>query len=177
MTPRKALAACLAGGDRRSIGKANRIALRLKDDPRLVGAAVPLLAHPDPVVAMRAADALEKASARAPAILAPHRARLLKAMVAARQQEVIWHLAQMLPRLELSGRQAGSVARWLERVLADSDSRIARANALEGLAELAARYPIIRPDARRVLAVAAKSPLPAVAARARKLARRLPKSV
>ena len=177
MRARKTLAAALAGGDRRSIGNANSIAERLRDAPRLVGAAVLLLTDADPVVSMRAADALEKASAGAPAILAPHRARLLQAMATARQQEVIWHLAQMLPRLDLAGTQAGLVARWLERVFAGSDSRIARANALEGLIELAARYPVIRPDAWRVLAVAAKSPLPAVAARARKLARRLPKPV
>lgn len=172
MTRRQALAPILAGGDRRSTGASAKTARRMATDDLLVGEAILLMSHHDPIVAMRAADALEKASRSAPVMLQPHRARLLRIARRSDQPELVWHLAQMLPRLRLTSRQANTVGAWLARVFESAGSRIARANALEGLVTLAAHHPGVRSAARQVLKSAAGSPVPAIAARARRLARR-----
>src|SRR5262245_36396228 len=92
----------LSGSDRRSIGRANEVARELLERPVLVGEALRLLAAGDPVLRARTADALEKAAREAPAIVAGHKKALLRLMEEARQPEVRWHLAQMLPRLGLT---------------------------------------------------------------------------
>ena len=58
---------------------------------------------------MRAADAVEKITARRPELLRPHKRRLLTELALIPQQEVRWHVAQMLPRLSLSAPSGG---RW-----------------------------------------------------------------
>ncbi len=89
----------LAGGDRRSIGNAHALAATIADDPHLFDACVQAMSDDDPVVRMRAADAVEKASRSRPALLAPHKAALLGAISKINQHEVRWHLLQLLPRL------------------------------------------------------------------------------
>lgn len=172
MKRRRSLAATLAGGDRRSIGESEAVARSLAGAPRRVAEVVALLAHDDPLIAMRAADALEKASARAPEILAPHRAALLRLLDGAEQQELVWHLAQMLPRLELTAPQARKAAARLSGVLGRHESGIARACALESLVELAAQHDSVQPVAMAAVKAATKSPIPSLAARARRLAQR-----
>jgi hypothetical protein len=161
----------LSGGDRRSVGRSRTVASWLKRDIALVPEAILLMSHDDPVVAMRAADALEKATRQHPGILWPHRAALLKLMRRSKQPEIVWHLAQLLPRLELTDQQAESVVIWLERVFTDADSRIARAESLEGLMLLVLKHPALLPVAARTLRAATRSLIPAVAARARQLAK------
>lgn len=49
-----------------------------------------------------AADATEKIGAGRPACLAPYKKRLMKLAEVSEQQEVRWHLAQLLSRLKLN---------------------------------------------------------------------------
>src|SRR5574341_2667454 len=95
----------LAGGDRRSIGRANEVAREILRNPRLFGVLVEGMLAPDPLVRMRAADAVEKITVERPKLLAPHKAKLLGEVSQVDQQEVRWHLALMLPRLELNARE------------------------------------------------------------------------
>jgi hypothetical protein len=124
--------------------------------------------HPDLLVRMRAADALEKLSRDHPDLLRPGKRRLLGLVESATQQELRWHLAQMIPRLALTPRQVDLVARRLVQWLEDS-SAIVRANALDALVQLARAHdrlgPAVRPHLRRAL----RSPSAAVRARARRL--------
>jgi hypothetical protein len=59
-------------------------------------------ASDDEVVRMRAADAIEKISNRRPGHLQQHKKEILAVAASAVQQEVRWHAAQMIPRLNLS---------------------------------------------------------------------------
>jgi len=61
------LASLLTGGDRRSIGQADAVAARVAEQPALLAKLWDCLADADPVVRMRAADALEKISRATPA--------------------------------------------------------------------------------------------------------------
>jgi len=162
----------LSGGDRRSIGRADEVAaLVLAEDSRFPSL-LDLVAHADTVVRMRATDAAEKAARVRPELLAPFATKLL-ALASSEQQEVRWHIAQMLPRLQLTGaKRARAEAILLVEYLHDA-SRITRACALEALGALS------RGDAEvqgRVAALARRhldDEAPAVRSKARQLVKRL----
>ncbi len=129
--------------------------------------------HDDPVVAMRAADALEKATEQwTPAQFAPFKPRLLRIAAQAEQQEARWHLAQIAPRLALTPRERASLLARLESWL-DDPSAIVRACALEAIVRLAndGEDEDAHAHAQTLLADALTSNSAAVRARARRLLR------
>ena len=104
----------LAGGDRRSIGRSNEVAALVLANRRGFPELIDCLWSEDPLVRMRAADAAEKVSAQKPGLLLLFKADLLGLLVEAKQPELLWHLAQMIPRLRLSAKErarAGAVFR------------------------------------------------------------------
>jgi hypothetical protein len=132
----------LAGGDRRSIGRADEAVAVLRYAPGRVAELVELLWDSEAVVRMRAADALEKLSRDAvewlEPMLEPYRMNLLGLMAETEQQEVRWHLAVLVPRLQLTSEQRLRVARTLEGYLQDRSS-IVKTCAMQGFWELACR--------------------------------------
>ena len=98
----------LRGGDRRSIGRVPQVVEEVSKNLELVGELVVGLVSDDPIIRMRAADALEKVSKGHPALLNPFKEILLNAAADSEQQEVRWHMAQMLPRLKLSQKENGA---------------------------------------------------------------------
>jgi len=70
--------------------------------PELFSALIDATTAPDPVVRMRAADAAGKVTRRRSDLLNSCKQRLLDGVAAVPQQEVRWHVAQMLPRLALT---------------------------------------------------------------------------
>jgi hypothetical protein len=117
---------------------------------------------------MRAADALEKATRDRGDLLSHHKRAILGPMGDVEQQEVRWHWAQIVSRLDLTSREMQSVVSKLEALLNDP-SRIVRVQSLQALADLAARFPQVRARVSSALASANQSESPAVRARARKL--------
>ena len=162
------LAVKLSGGDLRSIGRAEEVVREVLADPSLFEPLIMAISHAEPVVRARAADAAEKISQARPELLAPFRKHLLQLAAVAEQQEVRWHLAQMLPRLELTARQRGEAADILFGYLKDK-SGIVRTFALQGLADLARRSPELLEAVLPELEAAVRSGTPAMRSRARKL--------
>ena len=162
----------LHGGDRRSIGRVPQVLDRMKASPHLFDQLVAALSDTDPIVCMRAADALEKASLRDASALQKHKRALLRLARSTAQQELRWHLAQMLPRLHLQPAEWHAAARTLQRYQTDPSS-IVRTFALQGLVDLAQDHPALRPLALRVLNQAARSGTPAMRSRAARLLREL----
>ena len=170
--PAKPILDSLRGGDRRSLGKANFIVQEVLAQPRLFSQLLRGLWSPDPVLAMRSADATEKISAQKPELLAPHKSELLGLMSEATQQEIRWHLCLMLPRLPLNVAERRRVAGRLREYLEDR-SAIVRTFALQALADLAADDEELREEVVELLHQAARSGTAAMKARARKLLKRL----
>jgi hypothetical protein len=129
------IAALLAGGDRRSIGRSNQVVALVRVRPERFAELMRCLWSDDPIVRMRAADAAEKVSAPLPELLAPFRAELLGLLVEADQQEMRWHLAQMIPRLSLNSTERGRAIATLRAFLSD-DSSIVKTCAMQALVEL-----------------------------------------
>jgi hypothetical protein len=172
---RKRLADLLKGGDRRSIGRANDVAATVAKNPRRFPELISNLWSDDPVVRMRAADAAEKVSRDHPDLLQSHKRELLGLLAETRQTEVRWHLAAMIPRLELTESERKEAAQAFEIFLEDRSS-IVKTSALQGLADLATLDPGIRPAVIEKLRQGTRSGTPAMKARSRKLLAKLERS-
>jgi HEAT repeat protein len=162
----------LEGGDRRSIGRAGEVAAMVTKDPRLFPELIAGLWSEDPLVRMRAADATEKFTRANREFLQPYKKELLGLMAETRQQELRWHLAAMIPRLELNARERQRAASFMESYLEDRSS-IVKTSALEGLADLAQHDASLQPKTIELLRESTRNGTPAMKARSRKLLRQL----
>jgi hypothetical protein len=169
---KKDLLALLTGADRRSIGRADEVAAMILKHPMLFAELIAGLWDVDRVVRMRAADAVEKVSRKQPELLVPFNAELLGLLAEASEQELRWHLAQMAPRLRLTGKERLRAASLLKDYL-DDHSSIVKTFAIQALADLANADPALLPDTVELLEQAVRSGTPAMRARARKLLARL----
>src|SRR5262249_29601027 len=98
--PRTKILRLLKGGDGRSIGRADEVAAAVSKNLAMFPELMKGLWSEDPLVRIRAADATEKITRSNPDLLRPYRRELLGLMAEAQQQELRWHLAAMVPRLE-----------------------------------------------------------------------------
>ena len=108
---RPTLFAMLQGGDRRSLGNANRLVTLILRQTERLPELLECLWCDDALVRMRAADAVEKVAGQKPELLRPFKAELLGLAGETSQQEVRWHLALIIPRLPLTRvERDGSIA-------------------------------------------------------------------
>ena len=162
----------LKGGDQRSIGRANEVVKAVLKSPDFLPLVVDALDEDDPVVAMRAADALEKISRERPELLTPHGRTLITRAQRSGQAAVRWNLAETIPRLSLDGRQRERVFKLLEKFLYD-DGRLVRTAAMQGLADLAKRDSRFLGRVRPLIAWHTANGSPAMKARGQRLMRQL----
>jgi hypothetical protein len=166
--PRKNILPLLGGGDRRTIGRSNLVTAIVSQDPALFPNLMAGLWSADRLVRMRAADATEKVTRKRPELLQPYKKELLGLMSEAREQELRWHLAVIIPRLSLNANERRLATLLLNRYLEDRSS-IVKTFALQGLADLALDDQSIRAKVLEVLREAARTGTPAMRARSRKL--------
>jgi hypothetical protein len=162
----------LTGGDRRSIGRSDEVVALVLKKPSLFAELVHGLHATDPLVRMRAADAAEKVSLKRPDLLRPFKAELVRLLDEASEQELRWHLAQMVPRLPLTKRERLRAASALRHYLNDRSS-IVKTCALQALAEIAATDESFLPETKALLQDSLRNGTAAMKARARKLLRQL----
>ena len=165
------IVAKLRGSDRRSIGRSEEVVDDVLGNPKLFDALIDAMASEDLVVRLRAADAAEKITRAMPELLAAHKQRLLE-IAKVPQQEVRWHVAQMLPRLELNAAERAGAVELLLGYL-DGDSSIERTFAMQALADLALRDIAVRPRVIQILARLTETGTPAMRSRGRKLLEQL----
>jgi HEAT repeat protein len=158
----------LSGGDRRSIGRVDEVIEFAARNPRKISALIDCLWDKDPIVRMRAADALEKISREQPSVLQSRKDDLLALANESTQQEVRWHLAVVLPRLQLIGAESRRIAGILQTYLEDRSS-IVKTFAMQGLVDLTNQNASLRPTVIEVLRMATRNGTPAMRARGRKL--------
>lgn len=164
--------ALLEGGDKRSIGRADEVAGTVSHHHDLFPDLMRGWWSDDPIVRMRAADATEKVTRRHPDLLRPYKKELLGLMAEARQQELQWHLASIVPRLPLSSGERQLAFLTLSGYL-QSRSSIVKTCALQALADLAVDGSNILPGVIEILHQSTRSGTPAMKARSRKLLRQL----
>ncbi|HXV42386.1 MAG TPA: hypothetical protein VEC96_04950 [Anaerolineae bacterium] len=162
----------LSGGDRRSIGRVDEVVADVLANPDLFGTLFEGMLSDDPLIRMRSADAVEKITALHPEYLQPYKNQLIEQVANIDQQEVRWHVAQMLPRLELSEAERARSVEILMDYLNDK-SKIVKTFAMQALADLAEREAKLRPQVIKLLAELTQTGSPAMKSRGRKLLNRL----
>jgi hypothetical protein len=165
---KKNMLALLAGGNRRSIGRADEVAAIVLKSPGLFSQVIAGLWSQDPVVRMRAADVAEKVTRKNRVVLRPYKKELLGLMHETGEKELRWHLAVLVPRLPLNAKERGMAIAALHHYLEDSSS-IIRTFALQGLADLAQVEPELRSSVIEILQQSVRGGTRAMKARSRKL--------
>jgi hypothetical protein len=170
--PPKNILSLLEGEDRRTIGRADKVAAMVSKNPRLFSKLIAGLWSEDSLVRMRAADAAEKVTRKNRELLQPYKKELLGLMAEAREQELRWHLAVMVPRLPLNAREREIAVSLLSSYLEDRSS-IVRTFALQGLADLAQDDSSLRPTVIEILRESSRNGTAAMKARSRRLLQHL----
>jgi len=165
----------LKGGDRRSIGKVDDIVRTVLEQPDLFETLFNGMLSDDALMRMRAADAVEKITRTRPDLLQPHKQKMMDQVAPINQQEVRWHVAQMLPRLALSAREQKKAVDILLEFLNDK-SKIVKTCCMQSLAELAEQNRQILPAVKDLLKELTRTGSPAMKSRGRKLLDKLQKS-
>src|SRR5690606_31946964 len=100
------------------------------------------LLHHERLLVMRSADAIEKITSSKPEWLAPHKKQLLAVLRGSVHKELKWHLALLIARIPLTQNEFVEVwdvlSYWARN---PHESRIVRANALQGLFDMSRKAP------------------------------------
>jgi YjbR protein len=163
----------LSGGNPRTLVGVEDVLAELRGRPSRLPELLDCCSETDPVVRMRAADALEKFARQRPDLVALHVDRLHTELAASPQPSLQWHLAQIWGEVPLSAAQQHRATEWLTRTLDEAEDWIVLTNAMSALAALADTDPSLRPALRERLRRHATSRLPSVAKRANRLLERL----
>ncbi|WP_457668660.1 hypothetical protein [Thiolapillus sp.] len=162
----------LRGRDRRSTGNADEVAREIINKAELFEVVFNGIYDDDPVVRMRAADAVEKASKKRPELLAGYSLKIISILKSVDQQEVCWHMAQVSPRLDLSKIEEKQIIELLKRLLSHK-SKIVRVSVMDAMASLAERDKVILDEVREIVRTQMKSGAPSILSRGRKLLHKL----
>jgi hypothetical protein len=158
----------LSGGDRRSIGRSNEVAAHVLAHPGSFRHLIKGLTADDAVVRMRAADAIEKISARRPELLRPHKRKLLAVAGSTDQQEIRWHAALIIPRLNLTPKERVAALDILFDYLRDKSS-IVKTWAMQAIWDLAAADAKLKSQIIPLIEELTQVGTPAMRARGRKI--------
>ena len=162
----------LKGGDLRSIGRSNEVVADVLNAPSLFDAVFSGMLTDDPIIRMRSADAVEKITAKCPDYLQPYKAQFIEQVARIEQQEVRWHVAQMIPCLTLSQEERAVIVEILLAYLNDK-SKIVKTSSMQALAELAEQDARLRPRLIQLLEELTETGSPAMKSRGRKLLEKL----
>jgi len=117
---------------------------------------------------MRCADVTEKVSVVHPEWLEQHKRALLSFASTVQEKEVRWHMAQMLPRLELSPSERRRVVALLFKYLEDA-SQIVKTCTMQALFDISETDAKLRARVIPILREVVRKGSPAARSRARKL--------
>lgn len=160
----------LAGGDLRSIGNANEIATQTTSQP-LFDDLFDLVFHKDRLIAMRAADAIEKITVTSPQYLKRHKNALLGLLLHGHNIEVKWHVALLVSRIKWTKTELKQAWDKLkEWALTTGESRIVRVNAIQALYNLLPQCNSLAPaELLQLVETVSRENIPSVKARLKRL--------
>lgn len=141
-------------------------------DPSLFGEVFQGMLSDDPLIRMRAADAIEKVTVRYPNYLYPYKELLIQQVAKSEQQEVRWHVAQLIPRLQLNQQERLMLFEVLCTYLTAA-SNIVKTFSMQALADLAEQDSSLRQEVIRLLEAQTKRGSPVVKNRGNKLVQKL----
>ena len=153
-------------GGRMDCGRVWEVVELLDGNLRRLPALIECLWDPEPAVANRASDALERITRERPRILQRWKEPLLGLMAEAGENRLRWNLALTVPRMTLTVAECRRAAAALRTYL-DDRSSVVKTAALHGLADLTRQDPACLPEVLDLLRIAGRSGTPAMRARSR----------
>ena len=166
---KESLISALLGKDLRTI-RQNGVVVNSIHDQTTFDELFNLVFHHERPLVMRAIDAVEKVTSRRPEFLIAHKSQLLEILNSADHKELKWHIAQLLPRVDLTVAELEGVwhklAYW---ALSKTESKIVRVNALQGLFNLSKLNPELKNDFEKITSAVEHEAIPSIQARIRKL--------
>jgi hypothetical protein len=169
MVTQQQLLDLLRGGDLRSIGQANQVVSLINCQAEF-DVLFRLLSYTDRKVVMRAADAVEKISLTHKDWLQRHKKKVIALGQSVSDKELKWHLAQLLPRLQLNHAEIEICRQLLtDWALNKKESRIVRVFAVQALYDLAQQDKSLAIDLQQIMTVIQQEDIPSLNARIRKL--------
>jgi len=158
----------LSPGDLRTTGKSEEVVKQVTSNPELFGDVVNAIIEGNPGVKMRASDALEKITRDNPEWLKPFKRLILTKIACINQKEVRWHLAQILPRLNLSKKERELVYDLMQSYL-DDESSIVKTFVMQALTDIAMQDRSYTNKVRNQVKRLMKEGSPAMKSRGKKL--------
>lgn len=159
----------LSGGDLRSLGNSNLIISEIRGQNDF-DELFKCLFHESRVVVMRAADAIEKITVQNPSYLTRHKKALLELCNLAKNKELKWHLALLVTRLNLSGKETKIVWQVLSGwILGKKESKIVRVNSMQALSEIVQKEKRFAESFRLLLTKVEQENIPSLNARIRRI--------
>jgi len=166
------LRAMLLAGAPRSIGGADDVVALVLAEPAMLGTLLACLCAEDRRLVARAANAAEKLSRQIAPGFQRHKGFLLDLLSHARQPELRWQLALILPRLQLSVPEAEHCAAVFQASLKDRSSLV-KTFAMQGLVDLLRQNPAPHDAVIELLQLYSRSGTAAMRARGRILLKQL----
>jgi len=118
------------------------------------------------IIVLRAADAIEKISMNKEELLQPYKQILLKFLDGAKNKELKWHIAQLIPRLHLSKSETEKAFDKLRQWAMDNkESRIVRVNSIQALFEFCCLFSQFKPSFELILKELDNKNIPSITAR------------
>lgn len=159
----------LAGGDLRSIGKSNVVATLIKNQKDFDELFF-LMLHANRLVAMRAADAIEKITIHFPQYLSKRKSEIFTLSAAAKNKELQWHLALLLSRIKMDKEEFNFAWKILMNWVKDkNNSKIVRVNSLQSLFNLSKQNKKHANELQNLINNLNREDTPSIKARIRKL--------
>jgi hypothetical protein len=166
----------LLGKDLRTI-RQNSMVVQSIHDQETFDELFGLVFHHERPLVLRAVDAVEKVTSKHPEFLRPHKVQLLSILKSADHKELKWHVAQLIPRVPLSGNETEKVWHTLSYwVLNRNESKIVRVNSLQGLFDLVKINSGLKPDLENIIAAIEHEMIPSLQARIKKITKELTKN-
>lgn len=166
--PHNPILKMLRPGDLRMKGASEEVVARICTRPGEMAQLIDCLSESEPALLMRCCDALEKLSRQHIDWLRPYKNDLIKISQSNVQKEVRWHMAQIIPRLDLSTKQAAKAYDVFLIYLNDKSS-IVKTFALQALTDLALSHDLHVIETRDMIKKLGKTGTPAMQSRSRKL--------
>lgn len=158
----------LSGGDRRSMGDSLEVAADVLANPKLFPELFKGMLSDDPIIRMRASDAVEKVTVHNPILLKPLKKKLLTQVALIDQQEIRWHAAQLFSRVEWTRPERTRIIAILQDYLKDKSS-IVRTFAMQALGDIAMKDAKLRKQIVTQLKELTEQGSPAMKARGKKI--------
>lgn len=159
----------LSGGDLRSIGQSNKIVSLVKNQQDF-DELFQCLYSDKRVILSRTADAIEKITIEHPEYLDKHKSEILGFYERETNIELKWHLALIVPRLNLIKNEAISIWKILTAWASDKEgSKIVRVNAIQGLFEMLKQFSEFKEQFHKLISDVKSEDVSSINARIKKL--------